>query len=248
MSRGIASELRKAGVEPAEVEEIVETPGLGMRGRIGGREVALVRSEDAGEGLAVDFVDGAARIQIHFADPRRPDLPEALAALAGLGLKARILSGDRTTVVQAVARDLGIPGRGDAHPDDKLAELKQLADAGERVLMVGDGLNDGPALAGAHVSIAPGGASDVSQQASDAVFVGDNLMPVALAVRVARRTMAIVRQNFTLAVTYNVLAVPLAIFGYVTPLIAAIAMSASSLIVVGNSLRLATAAGKASTK
>lgn len=248
LSRGIASDLRKAGVEPAEVEEIVETPGLGMRGRFGGREVALVRSEDAGEGLAVDYVDGTTRIQVHFADPRRPDLPETLAALAGLGLKASILSGDRDKAVQAFARDLDIPGRGGAHPDEKLAELKQLADAGERVLMVGDGLNDGPALAGAHVSIAPGGASDVSQQASDAVFVGDNLMPVALSVRVARRAMEIVRQNFTLAVTYNVLAVPLAIFGYVTPLIAAIAMSASSLIVVGNSLRLATAAGKASPK
>ena len=124
-------------------------------------------------------------------------------------------------------------------PDTKLALLDELKGAGRRPLMVGDGINDGPALAAAHASIAPGTASDVSQQAADAVFLGKRLMPVALAIVVARRTMRIVRENFGFAIGYNVLAVPLALAGFVTPLVAAVAMSLSSLVVVGNSLRLA---------
>ena len=123
---------------------------------------------------------------------------------------------------------------------EELTELlEDLRSKGQKVLMVGVGINDGPALAAAHASIAPGSASDVSQQAADAVFIGKALMPVALAISHARRCMAIVLQNFGLAVVYNICAVPLALAGVVTPLIAAIAMSGSSLIVVGNSLRLA---------
>ena len=243
LSRGLAQALREAGVRPAALDEVSESAGSGMRASHGGESVALLRPEVETSGLAADLVIGQTRKRIAFADPLRPDVHEALAALSQQGLRSAIVSGDREQSVARVARDLGLFATHSMRPEDKLALLDRLRAGGHRVLMVGDGLNDGPALAGAHVSIAPGGASDVSQQAADAVFVGERIMPAALAVRVARRTMAVVRQNFAMAVAYNVCAVPLAIFGYVTPLVAALAMSGSSLVVVANSLRLARAAG-----
>lgn len=243
LSRGLAQSLRQLGTEPAILESVEESSGHGMTGHCEGQDVALLRPEVETGGLAVDLLVDGQRTRITFADPDRPDLAETLAALCAMGVDAAIVSGDRVDTVAAVGQRLGIPATGAMVPADKLAMLETHAEAGHRVLMVGDGLNDGPALAGAHVSIAPGGASDVSQQAADAVFVGERLMPVALAVRVARKTMAIVRENFAMAAVYNLLAVPLAIFGFVTPLIAALAMSASSLVVVGNSLRLARSAG-----
>ena len=244
LSRGLATALRAQGVEPASVAAIAETAGQGMTGTWQGQPVALVRPQVEGSGLAVDLVLGGDRRRIAFTDPLRGDIAETLAALRADGIEAAILSGDRAATVSAVGAELGLRAEGGLTPAQKLERLDALRAAGHRALMVGDGLNDGPALAGAHVSIAPGTASDISQQAADAVFTGEALMPVALAIRVARRTMAVVRQNFLLAIGYNVLAVPLAIMGYVTPLIAAIAMSTSSLIVIGNSLRLARSASR----
>ncbi|HUD29952.1 MAG TPA: heavy metal translocating P-type ATPase [Novosphingobium sp.] len=244
LSRGLARALRESGVEPAAIEGVCETAGTGMRGTLDGVEVALLRPELETGGLAADLLIGGFRTRLAFADPLRPDVKPTLAALEAQGLPVAIASGDRFEAVAAVSRELGLFGMAAMRPADKLALLERRAAAGHRVLMVGDGLNDGPALAGAHVSIAPGGASDVSQQAADAVFVGERMMPIALAVKVARATMRVVRENFALAVLYNLAAVPLAIMGFVTPLVAAIAMSGSSLLVVGNSLRLARAAGK----
>jgi Cu2+-exporting ATPase len=244
LSRGLARALREEGTEPAAIGAISETAGAGMRGTFDGVDVALLRPEVETGGLAADLLIGGFRTRIAFADPLRPDVRETLAALNAQGLRTAIASGDRVEAVGLIARDLGLFASAAMRPADKLALLERRAAMGHKVLMVGDGLNDGPALAGAHVSIAPGGASDVSQQAADAVFVGERMMPVALAVKVARATMRVVRENFALAVLYNVAAVPLAIMGFVTPLVAAIAMSGSSLLVVGNSLRLARAAGK----
>ena len=242
LSRGLAAALLAEGIVPAPVADLAENPGSGVSGRLDGRAVALTAVSDAGSRLACDLVLGDTRCTIEFRDELRPDVAATLSAFAAMGIECRIVSGDRADAVAAISERLGIAGKGGVSPEAKLALLEALKAEGRRPLMVGDGLNDGPALAAAHASIAPGSASDLSQQAADAVSVGERLMPVALAVRAARRTMGIVRQNFAIAVLYNLCAVPLAIMGAVTPLIAALAMSASSLIVIGNSLRLARAA------
>ena len=148
------------------------------------------------------------------------------------------MSGDRADAVAPVARELGLTAQTGMSPQQKLEAIERQSALGRKVLMIGDGLNDGPALAAGHASMAPGSASDVGKNAADCIFLGDRMMPVVQTVRMARRTQAIVRQNFILAIGYNVVAVPLAFLGFVTPLVAAIAMSGSSLIVVGNALRL----------
>ncbi|MBD2841060.1 heavy metal translocating P-type ATPase [Erythrobacter rubeus] len=242
LSRGLTSALRECDTKPERLECVREIEGCGVTGNWDGREVALERTSRSGTEISVSLrVDGRSQL-IVFEDPMRPDASKTVAALKTLGIKPSILSGDRSGAVQAVANELQLDAQAGATPQDKLRALELLKRSGRKPLMIGDGLNDGPALAAAHASIAPGNASDVSQQAADAVFIGRNLMPVALAVQVARRTMKIVRQNLGFSVLYNVCAVPLALFGFVTPLIAAIAMSISSLVVVANSLRLARSA------
>jgi Cu2+-exporting ATPase len=243
----LSSALRRAlvaqGVTPAPVTDIAEVPGQGVFGRWQGKTVSLGRSDDAGETLSAALQIGDAKPAIiRFADPLRPEAAGTVAALAALGLPGEILSGDRASAVLPVAGQLGLPAAADLSPQDKLAAIAARKTAGERVLMVGDGLNDGPALAAGHVAMAPASASDASQNAADAVFLGDSLAPVATAVRVARATRRIVQQNFAAAILYNVIAVPLAIAGLVTPLVAALAMSGSSIIVVANALRLRNAA------
>ncbi|WP_269800168.1 heavy metal translocating P-type ATPase [Qipengyuania seohaensis] len=239
LSRSLSDALQHEGTRPAEVDDIVEVEGQGLAGTWQGVPVSLGRPVEETTGMSSLLRIGCEETMIAFADGLRADAGETLAKLAEQGISSRILSGDRKGPVEAVAQALDVEATAEAKPQDKLAMLESLRSQGLKVLMIGDGINDGPALAAAHASIAPGSASDVSQQAADAVFTGKALMPVALAVAHARRCMAIVRQNFGLAVVYNICAVPLALAGVVTPLIAAIAMSGSSLIVVGNSLRLA---------
>jgi Cu2+-exporting ATPase len=242
LSRGLAAALLREGVQPATIDHIREESGIGLTGTWQGVAVALEKPEGEAQALATTLRIGDTAQVITFADPMRSDAAATLAALRAEGITASILSGDRAAPVEAMGRALGLTAQAEASPQAKLAALEALKAQGRRPLMVGDGLNDGPALAAAHASIAPGTASDASQQAADAVFIGEGLMPVALAVRVAKATMRIVRQNFGFSIAYNLLAVPLAVFGLVTPLIAAIAMSVSSLVVVANSLRLAGAA------
>ena len=242
LSKALATTLVARGCKATLLDNVAELAGQGVRGEWNGRTVALRRPDAAGAMATALDIQGEPVWLIPFADRLRPDAAEALAALRGLGIEASILSGDNRAATGEVARATGSNAQCEASPRDKLAAIAVLRQAGHRVLMAGDGLNDGPALAAADASIAPGSASDAGRQAADIVFLGDSLRALPRAVLAARRTMRVVRQNFALAIGYNVLAVPLAIFGLVTPLLAAVAMSTSSLIVIANSLRLTRAA------
>jgi Cu2+-exporting ATPase len=161
-----------------------------------------------------------------------------IAALRQRGIAVEILSGDRDAAVSAAAQSLGISDwRAGVTPADKVARLEELKQSGSRVMMVGDGLNDAPSLAAAHVSMSPVTATHLSQTTADLVFLGERLAPVLTAVDLSRKASRLMRQNLLLAVVYNLLAVPIAIAGLVTPLIAAAAMSGSSLLVMLNALR-----------
>ncbi len=243
LSRALASSLAGWGIAAAPLTDVSERAGEGVFARWHGLEVSLSRPQGAGATIAAALTIGGRPVRlIRFSDRLRPDSAAALAELRKLGVECSILSGDRTEAVGEIALATGLTAQANASPADKQALVGRLRANGRKVLVVGDGLNDGPALAAADASIAPGSASDVGLQAADLVFVQDSLLALPRAVRAARRTMAVVRQNFALAIGYNVLAVPLAIAGLVTPLVAAVAMSTSSLIVVANSLRLARAA------
>ena len=248
LSQALAKWLHARGVVAAAVSDIHELAGTGLDGHYDGHTVRLGRKvpgkkAPSSERMSVDYsCDDRPPVTIHFDDALRPDAAEALERLTAQGLAPSILSGDRAPVVAQIACALGIPARSELHPQDKIALIEAMQRQGHRLLMVGDGLNDGPALKAAHASMAPASASNVGQAAADLVFMGDALSPVPIAVAAARRTMRVVRQNFVLAIGYNVIAVPLAVMGMVTPLVAALAMSGSSLIVVANALRLRTAA------
>ena len=156
-----------------------------------------------------------------------------------MGLHLRLLSGDHAAAVRPIATALGIADwQADCTPVRKVAAIEALRAAGHRVLMVGDGLNDAPSLAAASVSASPASAADLSQTVADVVFQGKKLRPVVLSVEIARQARAAMRQNLVLSVGYNVLMVPLAMAGFVTPWLAAAAMSGSSLLVIANSFRL----------
>jgi Cu2+-exporting ATPase len=196
-------------------------------------------------GLELWFAEaGRAPVRFAFADALRPDAAETMAALRRAGLSVLLLSGDRPSSVAPVAAALGIgEWQGGRTPSDKASALAGLRAEGRHVLMVGDGLNDAPALAEATVSMSPAEAADITQTTADLVFQGGRLGAVLEALEVARGAGRLARQNLGLALVYNLLAVPLAVAGLVTPPIAAAAMSSSSLIVIFNAFRLSRGRG-----
>lgn len=253
LAQAVAVALEDAGTRAAEAVNVTESPGLGVEARIAGCRARLGKPEWLGLPTRADADDdmlqtgfqletGPPRL-LSFTDATRPQAAETIAALSRLGMETLILSGDSAHKVDALAGKLGIGGQADMSPAGKSEVIRAATDSGRKVLMIGDGLNDGPALRQAHVSMAPASASDVGQSAADLLFLGDSLFPVASAVQASRRTMRVIRQNIGIAIAYNGLAVPLALAGLVTPLVAALAMSGSSIIVVANALRLRSAAG-----
>ena len=169
----------------------------------------------------------------------RPDVAEVAATLGAAKLDVEVLSGDRIAAVRQIAERAGIAQwRGRQTPAEKIQRIGELKRKGRRVLMVGDGINDAPALAAAHASVSPASAADISQTTADMIFQGDRLAAVLEAIGVARQARRMALQNFGIALGYNAIVVPLAMTGVVTPLLAAIAMSASSIGVTANALRL----------
>lgn len=212
-----------------------------VRIRLGNAAFCDVQDVQGNDGYSSSWlkVGDTAPVCLRFTDVVRDDAGQVIADLQRAGLSVTLLSGDRQSVADAVARQVGIHTVLAAqNPVDKYAVLQGLKAQGRCVLMVGDGLNDAPVLTGADVSMAPGTAIDMAQNAADIVFMGEKLAPVTLTLRVARLAQHLVRQNFALAMLYNLIAVPLAFAGYVTPLVAALAMSGSSLVVIANAFRL----------
>ena len=168
----------------------------------------------------------------------RADAKDTIAALHARGVVVELLSGDREPAVRHAADTLGVAiWQAGVKPAEKIAHIEDLKRRGRKVMMVGDGMNDAPALAAASVSMSPISAAHLSQATADLVFLGKDLAPVVTAIDYARKAMRLMRENLGLAIGYNVLAVPIAIFGFATPLIAAVAMSGSSLLVMLNALR-----------
>jgi Cu2+-exporting ATPase len=235
---------------------IREHPGLGMRAMLHGSEWRLGRAAWALSGPEASAVsgtvltrDGALCARFDFTETLRPDTAAVVSRLQRSGLRVLMLSGDAEVPAHAVAAQAGIAEIGAGlFPAEKLERLAVMTAEGRKVLMVGDGLNDAPALAAAHVSIAPATAADIGRNVAGFVFLHQSLDAVTTALTVSRDAGVLIRQNFALAIVYNLIALPIAIAGFVTPLIAALAMSASSLLVVLNALRLGQGASSPSER
>lgn len=254
VSRAVLAAGQGEGLAPWSAQAVKEISGQGLTGLVQppsgqGAAVALCLGSLAHCGVALDLPDGPHAVlsdnrgwlaTFELGEDLRPDARATVAALQASGLRVMLLSGDAGPAVARVATQLGIrDARGGCTPQDKLAFLQAAQQQGRKVAVVGDGLNDGPALAGAHVSFAFGQAVPLAQAQADFVVLGQRLASVGEALRLARRSLRIVRQNLAWAVAYNAACVPLAVAGWLPAWLAGLGMAASSLLVVLNALRLA---------
>lgn len=254
LARGSRHPISRALAEAAGpgplADDLQEIAGGGLTGTADGAVIQFGSSAWLGlekQGQDTDpsvleawlMVEGEAPVRFVFSDSLRADALDAVTGLKAHGLPIELLSGDREAPVAAAAQALGLDRyQAGLKPQGKIDRINALKDAGDTPIMVGDGINDAPALAAAHVSVSMGSAADISRSAADLVIQGDRLAALPRAIDIAKSARARMMENFALANIYNVIAVPLAVFGLVTPLVAAIAMSASSLVVMANALRL----------
>lgn len=231
IARAVADAARVRFPQLPQVEDFRNLPGRGVTGLVEGHRVEIDRG--------TVLIDGTPAGTITVEDTVKPTSRQAVTELERLGLTPVLLTGDARETAERVAGEVGI-GRvvAEVYPEDKIAEVRRLQDAGEVVAMVGDGVNDAPALAQADLGLAIGTGTDVAIEASDLTLVSGDLRAAVDAIRLARRTLGTIKGNLFWAFAYNVAAIPLAVAGLLDPIVAGAAMAASSLFVVGNSLRL----------
>jgi Cu+-exporting ATPase len=233
LGKAIVEAAAERGIALEEATEFSALAGHGVRARVAGHDVSIGRP-----GTSV-VIDGAPAGAIEIADTIKPEAAQAVRRLRDAGLEVWMITGDRREIAEAMARAAGIDRvLAEVLPDQKAAEVKKLQAAGKRVAMVGDGINDAPALAQADLGLAMGSGADIAMEAGDITLMRDDLNGVAEAIELGRRTMRIIRQNLFWAFAYNTLGIPIAALGLLSPMVAAAAMALSSVTVVTNSLRL----------